>query len=59
MTNRGGATEAEIALITALALEFYKESAKAAAAEPPPPSWRFSGRWFAAHPYSALRRPGV
>jgi len=21
------------------------------------PVWRFSGRWFAAHPFSSLRRP--
>jgi len=21
------------------------------------PAWRFSGRWFAAHPFSSLRRP--
>jgi hypothetical protein len=44
-----------LAVVTAAAYALL--AAPAADPTPPSPAWRFSGRWFSAHPYSALRRP--
>jgi hypothetical protein len=45
-----------VALVVSLATELLAKRAQRAAPSSAP--WRFSGRWFSAHPYSEARRPG-
>ncbi len=51
---RTGATDAEVNAVAEIAAALL---ARRAAPPPDKTTWRFSGRWFAAHPYSELRRP--
>jgi len=55
---RVSASPEEIATVTAIARELLMRQLVAPAPDATP-AWRFSGRWFAAHPFSALRRPGA
>jgi len=54
---RIAATPEEIATVTAIARELLMRQ-RAVSALDEGSAWRFSGRWFAAHPFSSLRRPG-
>jgi hypothetical protein len=51
-----GPSDAEVAAVVAAATELLSRRRETATVDDVP-RWRFSGRWFSAHPYSELRRP--
>ena len=55
----GELTRAEAEAVALVAAYAVLAERPASVVTEPEPSWRFSGRWFHAHPYSEMRRPSL
>ena len=56
LPERVRATPEEVAVVTAIARELLVRQRAESFADATA-AWRFSGRWFAEHSFSSLRRP--